>query len=371
MPQPGIRLQLFIGPTIPVPAPYAVVDALASLEVTNRDQDRDGFQMAFSLGKDTLLDYSLLSGGMLNPSSRVIIMVTIGVLSQVLIDGIITTQQVVPSNEPGKSTLHITGEDITLKLDLEDKSTTYPNMPDSLIVTQILASYATFGLVPQVTPTTDVPIELDRVPTQQKTDLAYIRKLAQNNGFVFYVEPTLVPGVNTAYWGLDNRLGLPQPALTMNMGADTNVDSPINFSFNALGPAAPVVSVIEPITKLALEIPLPSSLHPPLARSAALSLRKTILRDTANLNPIQAALRAIATSSQTSDAVTATGEVDAVRYGRVLRARQLVGIRGVGDSYDGNYYVKQVTHRIKMGEYKQSFTITREGLGALTPLVVP
>src|SRR6266487_1006344 len=371
MPGPGIRLQLFIGPTVPVPAPYAVMDALVSLEVTTKDQDRDGFQMTFSLGKDTLLDYSLLASGLLNPSSRVIVMVTIGVLPQVLIDGIITTHQVVPSNEPGKSTLHVTGEDITLKLDLEEKSATYPNMPDSLIVTQILASYATLGLVPQVTPTTDVPIELDRVPTQQKTDLAHIRQLAQNNRFVCYAEPTLTPGVSTAYWGLDTRLGLPQPALTMNMGADTNVDSPINFSFNALGPAAPVVSIIEPITGLALEIPLPSSLHPPLARSPSPSLRKTILRDTANLNPIQAALRAISTSSQTSDAVTATGEVDAVRYGRALRARQLVGVRGVGDSYDGNYYVKQVTHRIKVGEYKQSFTITREGLGALTPLVVP
>lgn len=371
MPGPGIRLQLFIGPTLPVPAPYAVIDALASLEVTNKDQDRDGFQMAFTLGKDTLLNYSLLSSGIFDPPNRVIIMVTIGVLPQVLIDGIITTHQVVPSNEPGKSMLHVTGEDITLKLDLEEKNATYPNLPDSLIVTTILASYATLGLVPQVTPTTDVPIELDRIPTQQGTDLAYIRQLARNNGFVFYVEPTIVPGVNTAYWGLDNRLGLPQPALTMNMGADTNVDSPINFSFNALGPAAPVVSIIEPFTKLAIEIPLPSSLHPPLARSATPSLRKAVLRDTANLNPIQAALRAIATSSQTSDAVTATGEVDTVRYGRALRARQLVGVRGDGDSYDGIYYVKQVTHRIKPGEYKQSFTITREGLGSLTPLVVP
>jgi hypothetical protein len=371
MPDPGIRLQLFLGPTVPVPAPFGVVDALMSMEVTNKDQDRDGFQMAFSLGKDTLLDYSLLSSGIFDPPSRVIIMVTIGVLPQVLIDGIITTHQVVPSNEPGKSTLHVTGEDITLKLDLEQKSETFPNQPDFLIVTRLLASYATLGLVPQVTPTTDVPIQLDRIPTQQGTDLAYIRQLASNNGFVFYIEPTIVPGVNTAYWGLDNRLGLPQSALTMNMGPNTNVDSSITFSFNALGPAAPVVSIIEPLTKVAISIPLPSSLHPPLARSATPSLRKTILRNTANLNPMQAALRAIATSSQTSDSVTATGEVDAVRYGQALRSRRLVGVRGVGDSYDGIYYVKQVTHRIKPGEYKQSFTLTREGLGALTPLVVP
>ena len=63
--------------------------------------------------------------------------------------------------------------------------------------------------------------------------------------------------------------------------------------------------------------------------------------------------------------------MDAVRYGQALRSRRLVGVRGVGQSYDGNYYVKEVTHRLKRGEYKQSFSLTREGRGALTPLVAP
>ena len=49
MPDLGVRLQLFIGPTVPLPAPYAVMDALIDLEVTNKDQERDGFQMKFSL----------------------------------------------------------------------------------------------------------------------------------------------------------------------------------------------------------------------------------------------------------------------------------------------------------------------------------
>ena len=373
MPDPlgllGVHLQLFIGPTIPIPAPYAVVDALTSLEVTNKDQQRDGFQMNFSLGKDTPLDYSLLLSGLLDPPSRVIIMVIIGALPQVLIDGIITNHQFMPSNKPGESTLVVTGEDISLQLDLEEKNETYPNQPDSIIVTRLIASYATYGLVPVVTPTTNVPIELQRIPTQQGTDLAYIQQLAQRNGFVFFIEPT-APFVNTAYWGPDNRLGLPQSALTMNMGPDTNVES-LNFTFNALGPATPEVTIIEPFTKLAISIPIPSGFRPPLALRPATSLRKTISRDAANLDPTQAALQALSSASDSSDAVTATGEVDAVRYGRALRSRRLVGVRGVGFSYDGNYYVKQVTHRIKRGEYKQSFTFTREGLGALTPAVVP
>ena len=56
MPDLGAHLQLLIGPTVPLPAPYALMDAFVSLEVTNRDQDFDGFRLSFSLGKDSLID---------------------------------------------------------------------------------------------------------------------------------------------------------------------------------------------------------------------------------------------------------------------------------------------------------------------------
>ncbi len=371
MPDLGVRLQLLLGPTLPLPAPYPVVDALAEVEVENKDREFDGFKLTFTLGKDTLLDYSLLLSGIIDPPSRVIIVAIINGMPQVLIDGFITRHQFVPSNRPGESRLYAYGKDITMKLDLEEKNETYPNQPDSIIATRILASYATLGLVPQITPTTDVPIELDRVPSQQGTDLAFLRELASRNGFVFYIEPTPVPGINTAYWGPDNRLGLPQPALTMNMGPDTNVDSPINFSYDAMEPEEPQITIVEPLTKLAIPIPIPGGLRPPLARSPARPLRKTLRRDTANLNPAQAILRGLASQTGSSDAVNGSGEVDSLRYGRALKSRRLVGVRGVGQSYDGNYYVQMVTHRIKRGEYKQSFTLVREGLGTLVPLVVP
>ncbi len=368
----GIRLQLMIGPTVPLPAPYAVMSAFVDLNVTNKDRDRDGFQMTFTLGKESPLDYGLLQSGLFKPRNRVIITAIIDVTPEVLIDGIITNQQVMPSNRPGESRLVVTGEDITLELDLEEKSDTHPNQPDSVIVNQILAQYAALGLVPQVTTTTDVPLETDRVPSQQGTDLEYIRQLAQKNGFVFYVEPTAAPGVNTAYWGIENRLGVPQPALSMNMGAETNVDSPINFTYNALGPASPQVTIVEPNTRTPITIPVPSGLLPTLAREPASSMRTTVNRSSAKLNAIQAGLRALSTASEsTSDAVVATGELDALRYGQALRSRRLVGVRGVGDTFNGLYYVKEVRHRIKVGEYAQSFTLTREGVGASTPTVIP
>src|SRR5262249_47822733 len=109
----------------------------------------------------------------------------------------------------------------------------------------------------------------------------------------------------------------------------------------------------------------------PLAARPATSLRRTIDRDTAALTTSQAAIRAAAITSESPDAVVCTRQVDAIRYRGVIRARRPVDVRGAGFEYDGTYYVKDVTHQIRRGEYKQSFTLVREGTGALTPRVNP
>jgi hypothetical protein len=70
-----------------------------------------------------------------------------------------------------------------------------------------------------------------------------------------------------------------------------------------------------------------------------------------------------------ADAVSGSGTLDVVRYGRVLKARQLVGVRGAGTAYDGLYFVKSVTSSIRRGEFKQSFQLTRNGIVSITPTV--
>ena len=56
-----------------------------------------------------------------------------------------------------------------------------------------------------------------------------------------------------------------------------------------------------------------------------------------------------------------------LRYGRILKARRLVGVRGAGLAFEGLYFVKTVTHKIKRGEYMQEFTLTRNGLISTFP----
>lgn len=365
----GVRQILWMGAAVPVPAPYEVLQALTSVEVTNDNENGDGFQLVLTVSRDAGLDYPLLSNPALRPGTRVIIGVLLGIVPEVLIDGVITHHQVKIGAGAGGQ-LTITGRDVSSQLELEEKNAGFDNQPDSVIAARIIAGYAQYGLIPAVTPTTDVPIQVDRVPSQQETDLAFLRRIAERNGFVFYIEPVTF-GVNKAYWGPENRLGLPQPALTRDMGAATNLRS-LDFSHDALVPTAPSGVIVEPFLKLSIPIPpLPSLKIPPLAAAPAPAMKRRIVRDVANQNPLQAATTLVAATTNQGNAVTGDGEVDTVKYGHVLRARRLVGVRGAGLSYDGLYTVESVTHKLTRGDYTQSFKIAREGTGTTLPVVIP
>jgi hypothetical protein len=366
----GIRLVLLLGPTLPLPASGDLMNALSHVEVTNDASTGDGFQLTFTCGRSGPGDYDLIQSNSLAPMTRVIIGVLFGVIPEVLIDGVISHSQFNPGTTPGEATLTITGKDLTAAMDLEDKNESYENQSDFIIVSSVVARYAQYGLTPLPTLTSDVPILTERIPRQQETDLKFIQRLASRNGFVFYLEPVTF-GVSTAYWGPENRLGLPQPALSVDQGSSTNVKS-LTFAHDALAVTGTRGVIVEPFTKMSIPIPsLPSLKIPPLVSSPATAYRTALQRDTANQNPATAATRMLAAATNTPDAATADGEVDGVRYGNALRARKLVGVRGAGLTHDGFWYVRRVTHSIARGEYSQKFSLSREGTGTLTPVVRP
>jgi hypothetical protein len=227
-------------------------------------------------------------------------------------------------------------------------------------------------VVPAVTPTTDVPLMVQRIPRQHETDRALLRRLAARNGYVFYLEPVAL-GVTQAYFGPENRLGAPQPALTAGMGAADTVTG-IHFSHDGLAPVAAEGAFMAPFARTSIPIPaLPPLRVPPLVPFPSPARRKTLARETAGAGPARAALEVLAAATHAPDAVTAEGELDAARYGRVLRPRRLVGVRGVGFTYNGLYYVRRVSHSIDVAaaSYTQRFSLSREGTGALLPVVVP
>jgi hypothetical protein len=237
----------------------------------------------------------------------------------------------------------------------------------------ILAKYAAFGVapivIPPVIPGTTNPLE--ELPTQRGTDLAYIRELAANAGYVFYIEPGPAPGSSLAYFGPDVRIPIPQPALAVNLDAHTNVES-LTFSLDGLAKKIVVLSVLDPATKK-IPIPLPvpnvSVLRPPLGARPTPPWKLEFTHEHAALDTTEAIGRALGMSFAASDAISASGSLDVMRYGWPLRSKMLVGVRGAGIAYDGLYYVNSVTHDIRRGQYKQNFSLSRDGLVSPLPIV--
>jgi hypothetical protein len=293
---------------------------------------------------------------------------------QAVMDGVVTRQELAPSSEPGQSTLTITGEDLSALMDLIDLTgVPYPAMTEVARIYLMLAKYAAFGIVPAAIPPIppDIPIPTDEIPTQRGTDRSYIRTLAGQAGYVFYVEPGPLPGQSIAYFGPDVRIPVPQPALNINMDADTNVET-LSFSLDGLQKKIVLYSIMDPIThKVVIPIPVPnlSIVRPPLGVKLPIPWRLEQQEGAAKNNPAKAAQEILGILFNASDAITASGSLDVLRYGRVLRSRMLVGVRGAGSAYDGLYYVNSVTHNLKRGEYKQSFQLSRDGLISLTPKV--
>ena len=371
----AVRLQLLMGAGVPVAPPRAVIDAVDTVKVeSGSGETQSGFELTFKIpNRSPLQTLFLLSGGRSIPAFRVVIGVTLAGSTTVLMDGVVTHHEYRSEAGP-TSTLTVKGKDLTALMDIiQLDGLPYPAMPPAVRVLVALAKYAAFGVIPLVIPSLleDVPIPTDRIPRHQGTDYTYIKELAGQAGYVFYIDPGPALGTSKAYWGPEIRVGAPQPALNLSLdGPHDNVKS-LSFTFDKEKKELPVVYIQEPITKAPIPIPIPdvTPLNPPLGIVPPLPPKITFLNDTANKNPLAAAMEGIAYASQHSDSVFGTGTLDVVRYGHVLRSRSLVGVRGAGDAFDGLHYVTSVTSNLKRGEFTQSFSLARNALLSTLPAV--
>lgn len=375
---PSTHLQLWLGGMIPTPAPRSVTEKLESVEITCNDDSPNAFQLHFHA--DRMLgsspDFALLSCGLLQPWNRVIVGVTLNNAFKILIDGFITHHELAHDKQFSASTLTVTGEDVSILMDRLEISFEYPQMGDSIIALAILAKYAMIGIIPQVveTPAELIPTIIERVPQQNATDRAYLNQLAAPYGYRFCVTPGPEPMMNSAYWGPPVNTGTVQPALSMDVGSATNIEK-VNFQLDSLAPIQMYGMVQD--TETEEDFPLAtfaSTRLPPLATDPAFKPEGLLQRRNTYTDPrygyLEAMVDAQAQTDVSTDAVvTAQGEVDTLRYGSVLDVPGLVDVRGAGQSYDGRYRVKAVTHSIARGSYKQAFTLAREGTGSTISVV--
>lgn len=375
----GVLLTVLAGATVPVPVSPGIAAQIRSVTVTETDAERSVFTLVVDAGRSgplAMLDAPLLSDPTFALGNRVVLVLTVGAFPQVLMDGVITQTDFTPGNGADeKATLEVTGEDVSYLLDLEERDAEYPALNDYLQVLAILAPYAARGILPLAVPplSFDVTLPIESVPSQHNTDLRHLQDLAKRNSYVTYVVPGPVPGTSTMYWGPPVRLGLPQPTLSVALGAQTNVRGTPKFTADALAPVTVGGLVQDPRSGSTSPVRAVTSLRPPLAvvPLAAVSTPRTRKLRESGITTTTAAARAQAAVDSAADAaVVGEGEVDGAVYGAVLRPRALVGLRGAGWTYDGLWYVRKVVHEIAPGSWTQKFTIAREGYGSTVPAVI-
>lgn len=373
----GVRLTVLAGPTVPVPLPMPVASRLRSAQVTETDEERSVFTLTFDAGRagpTGVLDSEMLSSSPVRAGARIVVVVTFGALPSILMDGIVTSVDLTPGDDPGTATFTATGEDVSVLMDRQERDAEHPALDDYPQVLAILAPYAAQGILPMAVPPLDMdpPLPIERIPTQHTTDLRHLVALAERHGYVAYAIPGPAPGTSLFYWGPPVRVGVPQPAVSVDLGSVTNVTSPPRFRTDALAPVSVEGSVQDPRSGTVTPVRTAASLRPPLAALplwATNGTRTRRFRD-GGIGPTTAYARAQSEMDRSIDAVVGEGELDGARYGAVLRPRGLVGVRGAGWSHDGLWYVRRVTHVLSVGAYRQRFTIAREGFGSTVPAVV-
>lgn len=369
----GIHMQILMGPSIAIPVTADLIQSVKSVEVTNTTQGRNGFQITFSTGRSdsNVSDYSLVNHPSLGMFNRVQIVIYFDLTPQVLVDGIITNKQFQPNNEPGRTTLVVTGDDVSYVMEKETRTTSYPNLPTKDTITTVLSSYPELGFVLDVSePSNDSSSsENDVVHMQRETDLDYLQSAARRNHFVFYIEPSSVPGQNKAYWGPNDRNETLKDPISVNMGPNTNVTQ-IHFTNNNTQPKMIRGFVMDRHSNQIMPVQsLPSTRTPYSTEPSWLvNVRDVQTRQLVadgGLDFSEAMNQAQAEFENSVDCtLTATGTLDPARYGSLIRTRRKVKVRGTGDEHDGLYDVKSVTTTIRRGSIAQNFVLCREGTGS-------
>jgi hypothetical protein len=125
-----------------------------------------------------------------------------------------------------------------------------------------------------------------------------------------------------------------------------------------------VVLIQIPDVPVPIPIPVPdvTPLSPPMGQKDPMPLKVSPLTGLGGYSPIEAAVIALGKTADAANVVSGQGTLDVLRYGEILNPRTVVEVRGAGITYDGDYFVSTVSHTIKPGSYKQSFTLVRNRL---------
>ncbi len=347
------------------PLPILFMQALREIEVETSVGEASVFRLHFDLSRNSFGDFDVLTFDIFRPLVPIRISVSVGLgLPHTLINGYVKDARLGARNEPGASTLEVSGMDAlgTIMAHIQQPFT-WPNLPDSEVARVIFGKYA---VMPMVLPTPPLRTMVDTTTTQRANDSVYLQQLALRNAYELYIQPDPVVGLDVGHFHSPLSLVPPQGVLSIDFGTQTNLND-FTVSNDMLRPTGVVAVSSEPRSRAPIPAIAPVATEPPMG------LEPTLMRiipppierpaGTDAASPAETQAQAFARATETSRAVRASGEVDGLKYKRPLLAGLPVLVRGAGRQMSGLYYVTSVTHRVSRDGYTQQFSAWRNAVG--------
>jgi phage protein D len=278
-----------------------------------------------------------------------------------VIDAYVIDSRAAFSSEPGRSVLEVVAMDATALLSLEEKVKSWPDQADSAIASSIFSDY---GFTANVRDSQPVRQQEDTTTIQRGTDIAFLRKLAERNGYETYVEVAEDGGTEGHFHPpeLDDQ---PQAVLNVNLGSDTNVDD-FNARYDMLAATTAQVTGLDVSDGSTQAADAQNSRQTTLGGSSAVAAdrpRKVLLSGTALSSAGELQTLAQAVVDRSAFAITAEGTVHGAAIGTLLKAKKPVLVRGAGREFSGTYYVQRVRHVFSGEGHAQRFSLRRNASG--------
>jgi phage protein D len=343
------------------------LDLLASLiEMVIEDDQHLAtvVRIKFAITVDTAGVWSLLDDERIKLWKPLTVKVQLGDEETELLKGFITQINPHIMTDLNSCCLEVVAMDGSCLMSVEEKIKAWPDKSDSDIAREVFQSYS---LTPEVDDVDVVHEEAVSTIMQRETDIRFLKRLARRNGFECFVKG------DTGYFcspALDDD---PQPVLAAQFGENTNLMT-FRAKLNALRPMAVEMQQYDIAAKEILTATADAGEQRQLGRDAAIAVAvpngntaKMFVRHTIATNQSEMENLCRALFNEAEWFMEGRGEVDTVAYGTVLQPRQVVPIRGVGETFSGLYYVCSVRHVFTAGNYVQHFTAKRNALAPTGP----
>ncbi len=346
------------------PADSDLLAAIRRIEVEDHAEMADMVRISLAIAVNSKgSGWTVLDDDIFRRLTPIKVLITLGSKpAEPLIAGYVIETRAQLSNEPGESQLEVVAMDATVLMNLEEKVRPWPDMADSDIASAIFSEH---GLKPQVEQTRPSRQEVDTTVMQRGTDIQLLQQLARRSGYECFVEVEPGSGTTVGHFHSPRLDTTAQGVLNVNLGAATNVDS-FAARNDLIGPLAAKVTGLDVATRSDQPAQVARVSQPTLGKTSTSPNdrpRQVLLANTglAETGELQTLAQAVVNRSAWS--ISATGELNTVAYGRILRAKRPLMVRGAGPAFSGMYYVEKVLHSFTENGHSQHFSLRRNALG--------